>query len=80
MTKMHNLFPSLLALLFLSLAACNNAPQNSADAGNNASATMDSPAPSYGGLALYTLRDAMADNPKQVLKKIAEIGYKNIEA
>ena len=33
-----------------------------------------------GGLALYTVRDAMAENPKETLKKIAEIGYKRIEA
>ncbi|MGD1944989.1 MAG: sugar phosphate isomerase/epimerase family protein [Croceivirga sp.] len=34
----------------------------------------------YGGLALYTVRDDMAKNPKETLKQVAEIGYKNIEA
>ena len=35
---------------------------------------------SYGGLALYTLRDTMAKDPKGVLKTVADIGYKYIEA
>ena len=34
----------------------------------------------FGGLALYTLRDAMGDNPTATLKEVSEIGYKNIEA
>lgn len=34
----------------------------------------------FGGLALYTVRDAMAVDAKATLKSIAEIGYKNIEA
>lgn len=35
---------------------------------------------SFGGLALYTLRDTMAKDPKGVLKTVADIGYKYIEA
>ena len=34
----------------------------------------------YGGLALYTVRDAMKENPKAVLKEVADIGYKYIES
>ncbi|MDN3644028.1 sugar phosphate isomerase/epimerase [Lutimonas halocynthiae] len=34
----------------------------------------------FGGLALYTVRDAMAVDAKETLKSVAEIGYKNIEA
>jgi sugar phosphate isomerase/epimerase len=34
----------------------------------------------YGGMTLYTVRDAMKTDPKGVLKKVADIGYKNIEA
>jgi sugar phosphate isomerase/epimerase len=34
----------------------------------------------YSGMTLYTVRDAMKTDPKGVLKKIADIGYKNIEA
>jgi len=33
-----------------------------------------------GGLALYTVRDAMSADAKATLKTVAEIGYKNIEA
>ncbi|AOW19801.1 sugar phosphate isomerase/epimerase family protein [Urechidicola croceus] len=33
-----------------------------------------------GGLALYTLRDEMSKNPKEILKKVSDIGYKYIEA
>ena len=34
----------------------------------------------YGGLALYTLRDSMQNDPKGVLKQVAEMGYAYIEA
>ena len=34
----------------------------------------------FGGLALYTVRDAMGKDAKATLKSVAEIGYKNIEA
>ncbi len=33
-----------------------------------------------GGLALYTVRDAMTEDAKATLKTVAETGYKNIEA
>ncbi|MEJ2006147.1 MAG: sugar phosphate isomerase/epimerase [Cyclobacteriaceae bacterium] len=33
-----------------------------------------------GGLALYTVRDQMGENPKETLAQVAEIGYRNIEA
>lgn len=33
-----------------------------------------------GGLALYTVRDDMAKNPKATLLEVAQIGYENIEA
>lgn len=32
-----------------------------------------------GGLALYTLREEMKENPKEVLKKVADAGYKYVE-
>ena len=34
----------------------------------------------FGGLALYTVRDAMKDNPKATLQAVADAGYKYIEA
>lgn len=33
----------------------------------------------FGGLALYTLRDSMAINPKATLKAVADAGYANVE-
>lgn len=33
----------------------------------------------FGGLALYTVRDDMKENPKEVLKKVADAGYKYVE-
>lgn len=33
-----------------------------------------------GGLALYTVRDAMAEDPGATLQQVAEVGYENIEA
>jgi sugar phosphate isomerase/epimerase len=44
-------------------------------------ATLSSCAPSkFGGLALYTVRDAMNADAKGTLQKVADAGYKNIEA
>ena len=34
----------------------------------------------YGGLALYTVRDAMAENATVTLQAVADAGYRNIEA
>lgn len=34
----------------------------------------------FGGMTLYTLREEMKTNPKGVLKEVADIGYKYIEA
>ena len=33
----------------------------------------------FGGMTLYTVRDDMTKNPKEVLKMVADIGYKYIE-
>ncbi|WP_276391463.1 sugar phosphate isomerase/epimerase family protein [Eudoraea chungangensis] len=34
----------------------------------------------FGGLALYTVRDAMGENAKETLRAVADAGYENIEA
>jgi len=34
----------------------------------------------FGGLALFTIRDAMGENAKVTLKAVADAGYKNVEA
>jgi len=75
---MYKSFFSLLLILILCLPACDNASQSSKDAETATSPEMDTQA--FGGLALYTLRDTMAKAPKEVLKEVADIGYKYIEA
>jgi sugar phosphate isomerase/epimerase len=71
----------ILPLFFLlfTLAACGDATEKAAEE----STTMEkeiTAATDFGGLALYTLRDTLAGDPKGVLKKVAETGYKYIEA
>ncbi len=34
----------------------------------------------FGGATLYTVREEMKENPQETLKKVAEVGYKYIEA
>ena len=34
----------------------------------------------FGGMTLYTVRNEMKTDPKGVITKVAEMGYKNIEA
>ena len=34
----------------------------------------------YGGLTLYTVREDMKKEPKEVIQKISDLGYKYIEA
>ncbi|HMB63642.1 MAG TPA: hypothetical protein VKN36_11250, partial [Eudoraea sp.] len=34
----------------------------------------------FGGLALYTVRDAMGSDARATLKAVADAGYKNVEA
>lgn len=78
---------SLLQLCFtifiLGLLACNEAGQDTNDAtGQDPSSgpQTENPTDRYGGLALYTLRDTLAKRPKEVLKRVADIGYRYIEA
>lgn len=66
-------------LLILSLSACSSPTETNNTTTETSNTEMENINANY-GLALYTLRDAMAKDPKGVLKKVAEIGYKNIEA
>ncbi|HKK76630.1 MAG TPA: sugar phosphate isomerase/epimerase [Saprospiraceae bacterium] len=61
-------------LLTLGLSACGSANDST-----DKNAEMENTDANY-GLALYTLRDTLAENPKGVLKAVADIGYKNIES
>lgn len=76
-------FPLILSVFFLCLVSCNNAGLRShgaRDAGKKSEQEMNTPLKQMGGLALYTLRDTLAANPKAVLKEVAATGYKYIEA
>ena len=72
--KIIKLFTLALLVLF---GACQNQENN--ESGQQDTQQIES-ASQFGGLALYTIRDTIAQNPKEVLKEVAAIGYKNIEA
>lgn len=72
-----------ISILLLSLLACNNTANEAADgqeSGDQSAKEMDEASAQFGGLALYTLRDTLTSNPKEILKEVAEIGYKYVEA
>ncbi len=70
-------FTFLLALTCL-FAACQDKGMTKTETGPpNLSAT---PTKNFGGLALYSVRDAMGEDPKGTLQKVAAMGYTSIEA
>jgi len=76
----HLKFPAVIALLFLIILSfsCKGEPKK-VETTETIEET-DNLKNKYGGLALYTVRDAMGENPKETLEKVAQIGYENIEA
>ncbi len=69
----------LLTVLFLGSIACKD--KSAAESENtNEVASEKISAQQLGGLALYTVRDAMGEDAKATLKTVAETGYQNIEA
>jgi sugar phosphate isomerase/epimerase len=54
----------------------NTGKENSTEANN----TKENGSAKFGGLALYTVRDAMGEDAKATLKAVADAGYENIEA
>ncbi len=75
--KLQLPFTLLLALIF-AFSACS--PKMTAQDG--AKTTQDTPdkGKQFGGLALYTVRDAMAKDPKATLKAVADAGYAYVES
>lgn len=71
--------PIFALLLTLGLCACSSNTETTPDNEETTNAALDNSHANY-GLALYTLRDTLAKNPKGVLKAVADIGYKNIES
>lgn len=63
------------------LACQNSAPNTSGESQNSPQAAAASPAGNLGpfGIQLYTLRSEMDKDPKNVLRKVAEFGYHQVE-
>lgn len=79
-----NLFTKsfILAMLFIGVSCKDVVDKKETEKGNNGqdSSVEDSRIQQLGGLALYTVRDAMGEDAKATLKTVAETGYQNIEA
>jgi len=72
-----------LAFLLIGTISCKDTPKkDAANANTNVEqeAANENAKAQFGGLALYTVRDAMAADAKATLKAVADAGYKNIEA
>ena len=67
---------SLAGVLFTFGCSQNPDAQNPDTANALDTTTVDR----FGGLALYTLRDTMAADPRAVLKEVADLGYAYVEA
>lgn len=72
----------VLAFLLTSIAlvSCGEKKKDQRTDGTVAADTLETPTAQFGGLALYTVRDAMGEDAKTTLKTVAEDGYLNIEA
>ena len=73
-----NLTFSLLLALTLGFTACST-EKNTEVASETQEVVQEEPE-SFGGLALYTVRDSMASNPKSTLQAVADAGYAYVEA
>ncbi len=72
----------LLFFLLVGSISCKEAAKKDSTAEKNSTEAMEgtNTAENFGGLALYTVRDAMGEDAKATLKAVADAGYKNIEA
>lgn len=73
----------VLAFLLLGSVSCKNAAskKNASEANTPEIDRTEGNSPTkFGGLALYTVRDAMGEDAKGTLKAVADAGYQNIEA
>lgn len=67
---------SLLFLLGIGFSSCGTKTEETAEVVEEAVVEPSS----FGGLALYTVRDSMASNPKATLQAVADAGYAYVEA
>lgn len=75
--KKHNFF--LITLLVATLASCGQQTTENTET-TESTETPEMTSSNFGGLALYTLRDAMSTDPKETLQKVADAGYAYVEA
>lgn len=78
---MNSTFPFvfILFLLLHNLSSCSQA-SSTQEKDTNMEQNPNISSTSFGGLALYTIRDTLAANPKEMLREVAATGYKYIEA
>ena len=69
----------LVLSISVSIVSCKEAADKTKEAGVSTEPEVVA-VEKFGGLALYTVRDAMGEDPKETLKAVADAGYKNIEA
>ncbi len=72
-------FTFLLALPLL-LLSCRDKGLSRTDTGSTGTTGTALSTEKFGGLALYSVRDAMGEDPKGTLRKVAAMGYTSIEA
>ena len=72
----------LLLCVFIGSVSCKEKPKTETDNTENTAevTNTEKKVTQIGGLALYTVRDAMGEDAKATLKTVAETGYKNVEA
>jgi sugar phosphate isomerase/epimerase len=72
----------LTLLLVFAFAACSNGSEKATATASakTVSQTEKVTSSDFGGLALYTLRDNMAGEPREVLQQVKEMGYAYVEA
>ncbi|UZD22778.1 sugar phosphate isomerase/epimerase [Algoriphagus halophytocola] len=69
---------TLLIALSLGFASCSS--EKSAEVSTETPEVVQAETQSFGGLALYTVRDSMSSNPKSTLQAVADAGYAYVEA
>lgn len=67
---------ALVLSLMIGLNACGNKPAETVEVVEEVSVEPSN----FGGLALYTVRDSMASDPKGTLQAVADAGYAYVEA
>lgn len=80
-TMNFKLFFLAIFATFFSTACNEESSDKSASSATGSTSTKQMDTSSqFGGLALYTLRDTLSQDPKAVLREVAATGYKYIEA